>query len=90
MKPSVIETITRHLKIANSALAEQGYQDLLQATDRKPYPSVEGLRNVQRLMKLRNPAVGGLKTENVIDGRLIQELDKSGFIDQLYSAYGVQ
>jgi ABC-type nitrate/sulfonate/bicarbonate transport system substrate-binding protein len=90
MKPSVIETIVRHLKIANPALAEQGYQDLLQVTDRKPYPSLEGLRNVQRLMKLQNTAVGGLKTENLIDGKLIQELDESGFIDQLYSAYGVR
>ena len=90
MKPSVIETIVRHLKTANPALAEQGYQDLLQVTDRKPYPSLEGLRNVQRLMKLQNAAVGGLKAENLIDGKLIQELDETGFIDQLYSAYGVR
>jgi hypothetical protein len=90
MKPAVIETITRHLKISNPALAEQGYQDLIQATDRKPYPSVEGLRNVQRLMKLRNPSVGGLKTETLIDGKLIHELDENDFIDHLYSVYGVK
>jgi ABC-type nitrate/sulfonate/bicarbonate transport system substrate-binding protein len=90
MKPAVIETIVRRLKISNPALAEQGYQDLLRATDRKPYPSVDGLNNVQRLMKLRNPAVGDIKAESLIDARLIQELDQSGFIDQLYSAYGVK
>ena len=89
MKPSVIETIARRLK-ASPALAEQGYQDLLRATDRKPYPSVEGLSNVQRLMKTRNPAVADLKAENLIDAKLIQELDKSGYIDQLYAAYGVK
>src|SRR5437899_695401 len=89
MKPSVIETIARRLK-ASQALAEQGYQDLLRATDRKPYPSVEGLNNVQRLMKLRNPAVADLKAESLIDGKLIQELDRSGYIDQLYAAYGVK
>jgi ABC-type nitrate/sulfonate/bicarbonate transport system substrate-binding protein len=89
MKPSVIETIARRLK-SNAALAEQGYQDLLRATDRKPYPSVEGLNNVQRLMKLRNPAVADLKVESLIDAKLIQELDQSGFIDQLYAAYGVK
>src|SRR5437660_345768 len=90
MKPSVIETIVRHLKTANPTLAEQGYQDLLQVTDRKPYPSLEGLRNVQRLMKVQNAAVGGLKAETLVDAKLIQELDESGFIDQLYSAYGVK
>jgi len=89
-KPAVIETIMRRLKVANPALAEQGYQDLLRATDRKPYPSVDGLNNVQRLMKLRNPAVGDLKAETLIEPRLIQELDQSGFIDELYSAYGVK
>ena len=89
MKPSVIETIARRLK-ASQALAEQGYQDLLRATDRKPYPSVEGLNNVQRLMKLRNSAVADLKAESLIDAKLIQELDRSGYIDQLYAAYGVK
>ena len=74
MKPAVIETITRRLKVSNPALAEQGYQDLLHATDRKPYPSVEGLNNVQRLMKSRNPAVAELKAESLIDAKLIQEL----------------
>lgn len=89
MKSSVLEIIARRLK-APPALAEQGYQDLLRATDRKPYPSVEGLNNVQRLMKLRNPAVADLKAETLIDARLIQELDRSGFIDELYAAYGVR
>jgi hypothetical protein len=90
MKSSVMETITRRLKISDPALAARGYEDLLQATDRKPFPSLEGLRNVQRLMKLQNPAVAGLKPENLIDGKLMKELDESGFIDQLYSTYGVK
>jgi NitT/TauT family transport system substrate-binding protein len=89
MKAAVIETIARRLK-SNAALAEQGYQDLLRATDRKPYPSVEGLSNVQRLMKQRNPAVADLKAEGLIDAKLIHDLDKSGYIDQLYAAYGVR
>jgi ABC-type nitrate/sulfonate/bicarbonate transport system substrate-binding protein len=90
MKPAVIETIMRHLKITDPALAERGYQDLLEATDRKPFPSLDGLRNVQRLMAQRNPAVAGLKTEALIDGKLMKELDESGFINQLYGSYGVK
>jgi len=78
MKPAVLETITRRLKISNPGLAEQGYQDLLRATDRKPYPAMEGLSNVQRLMKLRNPAVAELKTESLIDARLIKNWIKAG------------
>jgi len=86
----VIATIMRNLKITDADLAERGYQDLLQATDRKPFPSTEGLRNVQRLMAQRNPAVAGLKTESLVDARIMRELDDSGFIDQLYAAYGVK
>ncbi|MGZ8487174.1 MAG: ABC transporter substrate-binding protein [Candidatus Binatia bacterium] len=90
MKPAVIAAIMRYLKITDPDLAERGYQDLQQATDRKPFPSLEGLRNVQRLMAQRNPAVANLKTESLIDGRIMRELDDSGFIDQLYAAYGVK
>jgi NitT/TauT family transport system substrate-binding protein len=90
MKSSVIEVIMKRLKVTDPALAARGYEDLLQATDRKPFPSLEGLRNVQRLMRLQNPAVAGLKTENLVDGKLIKELDDSGFINQLYSTYGVK
>ncbi len=78
------------MKISDPALAQRGYEDLLQATDRKPFPSLEGLRNVQRLMKVQNPAVAGLKTENLVDGKLMKELDERGFIDQLYNNYGVK
>jgi hypothetical protein len=60
MKPSVLETISRRLNIKDPALAQRGYEDLLQATDRKPFPSLEGLRNVQRLMALQNTTVGAL------------------------------
>src|SRR5262249_4000207 len=90
MKSSVIETITRRLKITDPSLALRGYEDLLQATDRKPFPSLEGLRNVQRLMKLQNSAVAGLRPESLIEGKLMKELEESGFIDQLYSTYGVK
>jgi hypothetical protein len=41
-------------------------------------------------MKTRNPAVADLKAQNLIDATLVQELVQSGFIDQLYSAYGVE
>jgi hypothetical protein len=34
--------------------------------------------------------VAGLKTEDLIDGKFMKELDESGFIGQLYSTYGVK
>jgi ABC-type nitrate/sulfonate/bicarbonate transport system substrate-binding protein len=40
--------------------AVAGGADLkINGVERKPYPVIEGLRNIQRLMKIRNPARGG-------------------------------
>jgi len=54
--------------------------------NRKPYPSLEGLRNAQRLMTLQNPKIAILKIEELIEPRFVRKLDENGFIDRLYSA----
>jgi len=87
-KPAVLKTLMRRLK-TDAAGAEDGYQDLLRGVDRKPFASLEGLRNVQRMLKLRTPKVGEIKIEDVIDNRIMRKLDDSGFIDRAYAAQGV-
>ncbi len=87
-KPTIIKTFMHRLKI-DATSAEEGYADLQRAIDRKPDPSPEGLRNVQRLMKIRSPKVGEIKVEDVVDNRIIRKLDESGFIDRAYAAQGM-
>jgi len=87
-KTTVIRTIMKRLK-TTAANAEEGYQDLLNGVDRKPFPSLDGLRNVQRMLKPRNPKIGEVKVEEVIDGRIMRKLDESGFIDRAYAAQGI-
>ena len=89
-KSLVINTIVKRLKISDTSVAEQGYRDLLQIIDRKPYASLEGMQNVQRLIKLQNPLVANVKAEEVIDNRPLKKLEDSGFIERMYSAYGVK
>jgi hypothetical protein len=55
---------------------------------RKPYPGVDGLKNVQRLTKLQNPRIADLNVEELVDSRFIRRLDESGFIDRLYATSG--
>jgi NitT/TauT family transport system substrate-binding protein len=86
-KPVVLKTLSKWLKVDASG-AEDAYLDLVRGVDRKPFASLEGLRNVQRLLKSRNPKVGEVKAEDVIDNRLMRKLDESGFIDKLYATYG--
>ena len=63
---------------------------MITGLDRKPHASLDGLRNVQRLMKLRNPAVEKVKVEELVDDRFMKKLDQSGFIDELYARYGAK
>ncbi len=89
-KSAVLKTIMRRLKITDLSDAEEGYRGLLRAVDKKPYPSMEGLRNIQRLMQPYNPLVGNVRMENLVDNRFLKRVDESGFIDRVYSAYGVK
>ena len=86
-KPVVLKTLSKWLKVDSSG-AEDAYVDLVRCVDKKPFASLEGLRNAQRLLKTRNPKVGEVKAEDVIDNRLMRKLDDSGFIDKLYAFYG--
>ena len=85
-KSKVLELIMRRLKISDVGPAEDGYRDLLNTMSRKPYPGIDGLRNVQRLMKVQSPKIGEVKIEDLVDSRFIRKLDESGFIDSLFTA----
>jgi len=85
-KAAVLNILKRYLRVGEQD-AEEGYRDVLTGIDRKPYPSLAGLRNIQRLMKLRNPNVEKVKVEELVDDRFLKKLDESGFIDGLYKAH---
>ncbi|MBI4524333.1 MAG: ABC transporter substrate-binding protein [Deltaproteobacteria bacterium] len=87
-KSSVLKIFSKHLKISDPVVAEEGYQDFLHSVERKPYPSVEALRNAQRMMRILNPQVGGINVEDLIESRFVRKLDESGFIDRVYRGYG--
>ena len=87
-KPAVLKILMKRLK-TDAAGAEEGYQDLLRGVDRKPFPTIEGMRNIQRMLKPRSPKIAEIKTEDVVDARIMRKLDESGFIDRAYAAQGV-
>jgi len=55
-----------------------------EATDlpNKPYPSIEGLKNMQAVYPIL--ALTRKKPEDFVDASFVTELDKSGYIDSLY------
>jgi ABC-type nitrate/sulfonate/bicarbonate transport system substrate-binding protein len=88
-KPATLKILQKYLKIGERE-AEEGYKDMATGFDRKPYASPQGLTNIVRLMKLRNPKVEKVKAQDLIDDRILKRLDQSGFIDEMYAKYGVK
>jgi len=86
-KPAVIKTLMRRLRI-NAEAAEEGYSDMLRGIDRKPFASLEGMRNLHRLLKPRNPKIGEVKVDDVVDNRIMRRLDESGFIERAFAEQG--
>jgi ABC-type nitrate/sulfonate/bicarbonate transport system substrate-binding protein len=87
-QPAVLELIMRRLRVSDRGPAEEGYQDMVANMSLKPYPAIEGLRNIQRLTKLQNPRIGDVRVEDLVDNRFVRKLDESGFIDRLHAMSG--
>jgi NitT/TauT family transport system substrate-binding protein len=63
---------------------ENAYQTLREIVKPKPYPSLEGFRTILKDASDRIPAAKTAKAEDFMDVSLLEELDRSGFIDALY------
>ena len=46
--------------------------------------------SVHCLYRSHDPRVANVKPEDVIDNRILNKLEKVGFIDELYRNYGVK
>lgn len=89
-KSIVVKTMMRRFQISDPKVADDGYQDLLTSIERKPFPSLDGLRNIRRLMAVHNPKAANVKIEDLIDIRLIRKLDENGYMDKVAAAYGLK
>ena len=83
--PEVKRVLGKYLKF-DAAKTEDSYKSVkgYALAARKPYPTVEGINALIRFFARYNPAVAKMSAANVVDASLVQELDKSGFIDNLY------
>jgi ABC-type nitrate/sulfonate/bicarbonate transport system substrate-binding protein len=89
-KAVVIEITSKKLGITDPVAANDGYEDYVRRTDRKASISLEGVKNIQRFMKLRNPKIADVNLERLIDESLLHELDKSGFTEQSFGGKTVR
>jgi NitT/TauT family transport system substrate-binding protein len=88
-KRPTIELMMKHLQVRSEA-AEESYKELPRTLERKPYVSIEGMQNIQRLMKLHNTRVAKIDVRELVDNSILQKLDQSGFLDRLHATYGLK
>jgi ABC-type nitrate/sulfonate/bicarbonate transport system substrate-binding protein len=84
-KPAVLETIKQELQITSDAAADEGIAELAKILVRKPYPSRERLRNMQRVMKLADPKAAEVDVASLINDRFVAKADQNGIIDRAYA-----
>ena len=58
--------------------AEEGYQSMVGLYEKKLYPSVDGIRNVIRLLGATNEKIRRLKAEDLVDDSVVKKLEKDG------------
>lgn len=83
-RSGAMEILSKRLGIKDPAAAADGVDDYVHGVVRKPYVGLDGLRNIQRFMKLRNSKIAELNLEKLIDETLLREFEKSGFLDQQF------
>jgi ABC-type nitrate/sulfonate/bicarbonate transport system substrate-binding protein len=84
-RPEVMRAFKSALNITDAATAAQNLRELR----RKPYPRLDTLKRMQRIMGTHNRRVLDVALERLIDDRFVRALDETGAIGRMYGRYGV-
>src|SRR5262245_9315644 len=76
--------IAKRMQIRDEKELEDSYQLLRSFVQVKPYPTLEGFKTIFADLSKRVPAAKNADPKDYVDTRFIEELERSGFIDQLY------
>jgi ABC-type nitrate/sulfonate/bicarbonate transport system substrate-binding protein len=77
-KPSVMKSLAKGLRLQRVEDAEEGYQSIVGLYERKISPSVDGVRNVIRLLSAGNEKIRRLKAEELVDDSVVRKLEREG------------
>ena len=80
-KEAILTLLARKMRLKNVRDAEGHYGQILATYERKPYPFIDGLRNVIRFLGQTNPKVAQIRPEDVVDVSFIKKLDEKGLFN---------
>jgi len=76
--------IKKNLGVADPEGLERAYKDYANAFPEVPYPTPDGVKTMLDDMARANPKAASADPKSFVDLSLVAELEKSGFIKQLY------
>jgi ABC-type nitrate/sulfonate/bicarbonate transport system substrate-binding protein len=77
-KGQVMKSLAKALRFRRVEEAEEGYLSMVNLYERKIYPSIEGVRNVIRLLGAGNEKIRRLKAEDLVDDSAVKKMEKEG------------
>jgi len=86
-KDKTTELLAKFMRIdikANRESINEAYEYMKDATEKKPYPTFDGIKLQLDMIAETDAKAKGVRPEQVVDLKLLQEIDNSGFIDALY------
>ena len=82
-KAFALRVMAKYLGTSDRELLEDAYERVTVYLEIPPYPTLEGVAVLLKTLEKAQPKAREAKAEDFIDGRLVRELDKSGFIDRV-------
>ena len=84
-KPFALEVMGKYLRTKDRELLDETYEFAVgKYLKSRPYPTAEAFRSVVNELAQVNPKAKGQDPKRFYDDTILQELDKSGFINGLY------
>jgi NitT/TauT family transport system substrate-binding protein len=82
-KENVTRAMASNLRLSNPSEADEAYKAVVNAYERVPYPTIEGMKRLHGLLTTINPKLADVKVESVIDDSFVHKLDSSGFVQSV-------
>jgi NitT/TauT family transport system substrate-binding protein len=77
-KTSIMKSLAKALRFRRVEDAEDGYRSMVNLYEKKIYPSVDGVRNVIRLLGATNEKIRRLRAEDLVDDSAVRKMEKEG------------
>lgn len=80
-KNFALKVMGKYFRTEDREILEESYETTIKSNFAiPPYPSIPGIASLIQGLEKQNPKAKGAKPEEFADGRLVRELDQSGFI----------